>query len=300
MDRGLWTVDEADVHLVGSTHSMTTRIAIIAGAGRFPFHVAHEAKRQGLGVVVMGIQGWADRSLAAQVDTYEEVAVGQLQCFIDRLKSHAVRQAIMAGKVTKGILLDRHTNFDLEALALLREAPDASVPALLGAIGNRLAREGITLLDSSTFLKESLAPIGVLTTTGPTAAQDEDIQTGLRAARAMADLDIGQTVIVKDHVVVAVEALEGTDAAIRRAHTLAGPGLVVVKVASADQDRRFDLPVIGVETVTTLKENGVSCLAVEAGTTLLLDREALIASANAAHLCLIGVTPTPAVSIPTA
>lgn len=279
---------------------MNSKIAIIAGAGRFPFHVAHEAKRQGLGVVVMGIQGWVDRSLAAQVEAYEEVAVGQLRDFMDRLKAHAVQQAIMAGKVTKGVLLDHSTRFDAEALALLRDARDLSVTTLLGAIGNRLAREGITLLDSSTFLKEGLAPVGVLTTTSPTAAQDEDIQTGLRAARAIADLDIGQTVIVKDRVVVAVEALEGTDAAIRRAHTLAGPGLVVVKVASADQDRRFDLPVIGVETVTTLKESGVSCLAVEAGTTLLLDREALLASANATNLCLVGVTPTPAVSIPTA
>ena len=267
------------------------RIAIIAGAGRFPFHVAQEAKRQGLGVVVMGIQGWVDRSLASQVDTFEEVAVGQLGRFIDRLKAHEIHQAIMAGKVTKEVLLDRGAVFGPEALGVLRTVRDVSVPALLGAIGTRLARDGITLLDSSTFLQANLCPVGVLTSRAPTTMEREDIRVGLEAARAISDLDIGQTVVVKGRVVVAVEALEGTDATIRRAHALAGDGLVVVKTASANQDRRCDLPVVGTETIATLTDSGVSCLAIEAGTTLLLDREVLITSANAANLCLIGVIP---------
>ncbi|MBI3083959.1 MAG: UDP-2,3-diacylglucosamine diphosphatase LpxI [Candidatus Omnitrophica bacterium] len=270
---------------------MNARIAIIAGAGRFPFAVAQEAKRQGLAVIVMGIQGWVDRSLAAEADAYEEVAVGQLRQFIDRLKSHGVSQAIMAGKVTKEVLLDQRTSFDAEALGILRHARDLSVPALLGAIGTRLAGEGITLLDSSTFLKANLCPVGVLTARGPSAVEEEDVRIGLQAARGLAALDIGQTVIVKERVVVAVEALEGTDAAIRRAHALADHGLVVVKMASSTQDRRFDLPVVGPETLSTLTASGVSCLAVEAGTTLLLDRDRLIAAANAAGVCLVGVDP---------
>ena len=264
-------------------------IAIIAGAGRFPFHVAQQAKRQGAAVVVLGVQGWADGSLAGVVDAYEEVAVGQLGRLIERLKSHRVRQAIMAGKVTKEVLLDRRTAFDAEALSVLRQVSDVSVHAVLGAIGERLAGEGITLLDSSTFLKADLCPAGAVTSRAPTDAERADIQTGARAARALAALDIGQTVIVKRGVVVAVEALEGTDAAIARAHALAGDGLVVVKTAAPDQDRRFDLPVIGTQTVAALREAGATCLAVLAGSTLLLDREALIASADAAKLCIVGV-----------
>ncbi len=264
-------------------------IAIIAGSGRFPFHVAREAKRQGLTVVALGVAGWVDRSLSSSVDAFEEVAVGQLRHFIDRLKSHGVRQAIMAGKVTKDVLLDRHTMFDAEALSLLRGVRELSVPTLLGAIGSRLAQEGITLLDSSTFLRDSLCPPGVLTARSPSASESSDIQVGLQAARAITALDIGQTVVVKGRVVVAVEALEGTDATIRRARALAGEGLVVVKMAAANQDRRFDLPVIGPDTIAALTDAGVSCLALEAGATLLLDRQALLAAANAVAICLVGV-----------
>lgn len=268
---------------------MTSSIALIAGAGRFPFHVAQEAKRQGRRVVAMGIQGWADPSLAEHVEAYEEIAVGQLGRLIERLKAHGVHEAIMAGKVTKEVLLDQRSRFDTEALGVLRQVQDFSVTAVLGAIGQRLAGVGVTLLDSSTFLRANLCPVGVLTTRAPTPSEQEAVHVGLRAARQLAALDIGQTVIVKGRVIVAVEALEGTDAAIRRAHELAGSGLVVVKAASPTQDRRFDLPVIGPQTLATLHDAGVSCLAVEAGTTLLLDREALIRSANDANVCLLGV-----------
>lgn len=270
---------------------MDARIAVIAGAGRFPVHVAREAKRQGLGIVAVGIQGWADASLASQVDAYEEIPIGQLGRLIDHLKSHGVRQAIMAGKVTKEVLLDERILFDSEARELLQRSSDRSVGALLGAIGTRLAREGIALLDSSTFLKADLCPIGILTSRGPTALEQEDIAVGMRSARALAALDIGQTVVVKGGVVVAVEALEGTDAAIRRSHALAGEGLVVVKTASPSHDRRFDLPVVGTDTVATLRDAGASCLAVEAGATLLLERRAVLASANSARICIVGVTP---------
>lgn len=267
----------------------SSRIGLIAGAGRFPFHVAQEAKRQGVAVDAVGLSGWVDPALASQVDTYEELAVGQLGRLIASLKTRGVREAIMAGQVTKAVLLDQRAELDDEARRLLAQVRELSVPAMLGAIGARLAREGITLLDSSTFLKANLCPAGVLTARQPTSAEQADIEVGLSAARAIAALDIGQTVIVKSRVVVAIEALEGTDAAIRRARALAGEGLVVVKTASPTQDRRFDLPVVGMDTLRTLHASGVSCLAVEAGTTLLLERQALIASANTANLCLIGI-----------
>ena len=269
---------------------MSEPIAVIAGAGHFPVYVAQEALRQGHAVVGIGIHGWADPALARVVSSYEEVAVGQLARLIERLKAWHVRQAIMAGQVTKAVLLDPRNVFDAEALAVLRGVGDFSVGSVLGAIGARLAREGVTLLDSSTFLQRHLSPVGPLTARAPTPLEQDDIQLGVQVARALAALDVGQTVVVKQRVVIAVEALEGTDATIRRAHTLAHDGLVVVKTASPGHDRRFDLPVIGQETMATLITSGVSCLAMEAGTTLLLEKDAIIAAANASHLCLIGIT----------
>lgn len=271
---------------------MSEKIAIIAGAGQFPLHVAREAKRQGAHVVAVGLRGWADPSLVTAADAYEELAVGQLGRLIEYLKSHQIRQAIMAGKVTKGVLFDERATFDAQTLEVLSQVREYSVTALLGAIANRLALEGVTLLDSSTFLKDHLCPQGVLTSRGPTPAEHEDIRTGLRVARALAAMDVGQTVVVRHRVIIAVEAFEGTDAAIRRAHELAGKELVVVKTASPNHDRRFDLPVIGTETIHTLTNSGASCLAVEADTTVLLERASLIASANTAGLSLIGIVPT--------
>ena len=270
---------------------MSAIIAIIAGAGRFPFHVAEEARRQGTRVVAFGIEGWVDPALASSVDAFEPLAIGQLGRLIERLKFHKIQHAIMAGKVTKKALFGDHLNFDLETLSLLARARDMSVNGVLGAIGARLAREQITLLDSSTFLKSNLCPVGPLTTRGPTPLEQDDVRFGIQVARQCAAWDIGQTVVVKRGVIVAVEALEGTDAAIQRAYTVAGGDLVVVKMASPSQDRRFDLPIIGPQTIATLTKSQVSCLAVEAGTTLLLDREVLVTAANASHLCLIGVEP---------
>ena len=270
---------------------MSDSCAVIAGAGRFPFHVAHEAKRQGLQVVGLGITGWVDPSLAGSVDAYEEVSVGQVGQLVKRLKAHQIQQAVMAGKVTKGVLLDPRIRFDLEALAILGQLREFSVNGLLVAIAKRLAKDGITLLDSSTFLKSYLCPPGPVTTRRPTAQEDEDIRTGVRMAQQMAALDVGQTVVVKGGVILAVEALEGTDEAIRRGARLGGPGAVVVKMAGAKQDMRFDLPVLGLETIDVAAEAGVRCIAAEAHKTLLLDRPALVDSANAAGLALIGIEP---------
>ena len=269
-----------------------TPSALIAGAGRFPFFVAQAARRQGCRVVAFGLTGWADPALAGQVDVYEELAVGELGRLLERLKAHALPRAIMAGKVTKRVLLDPRTRFDAEALAVLTKVKDVSVNGLLGAIAARLSAAGVSLLDSSTFLGGSLCPEGVLTARRPTPDEEADIAVGAAAARRLADLDIGQTVIVKQRVVVAVEALEGTDAAITRAHALAGDGLTVVKMAASSQDRRFDLPIIGTDTLHVLCQAGVTCLAMEPGATLLLDRDRLIADADAAGLVLVGHKPT--------
>lgn len=268
---------------------MAPSIAVIAGAGSFPRIAAQAIRKQGHRVVIIGLKGWVDAGLASQADAYEEVAVGEVSRLLKALKSHQVSQAILAGKVTKRVLLDPAVIFDFEAVKILSQAQDRSVPALLKAISGRLAAEGVTLLDSSEFLKDSLCPLGVLTARRPTQKEDEDIRVGLSVAAALASLDVGQAVIVKERVVIAVEALEGTDAAIRRAHELAGSGLVVVKTTAPGHDRRLDLPVVGVDTISLLKACGVACLAVEAQMTLLLDRTAVVSEANASKICLVGM-----------
>lgn len=270
-------------------------VALIAGAGRFPAQVAQSAKRHGARVLILGIKGWADPALAAVADSYQEIELGQIGAVLRTLAAHRVRQAIMAGKVTKDVLLDSRTAFDAEALAILAAAPDRSVPAVLGGIAARLAKDGVTLMDSSTFLQDDLCPPGVLTARQPSPGEQEDIRIGVEAARALATVDIGQTVLVKARVIVAVEALEGTDAAIRRAHQLAGDGLTLIKTGARQQDRRFDLPVIGADTLAVCAASGVACIAVESGATVLLDRAALVRDANARRLTVIGV-PLPAAS----
>ena len=270
---------------------MSHTCAIIAGSGSFPAHVAQEAKRQGLQVVVIGLKGWAEPTLARYADVYEELAVGQLSALIQRLKTHQIREAVMAGKVTKGVLFDSQAHMDGETVGLLSRLSDFSVKSLLGAIAQRLAQEGITLLDSSTFLRDQLCPEGVLTARAPTDEETEDIRVGVEAARRIAELDVGQTVVVKRKVLVAVEALEGTDATLRRAGQLAGPGCVVVKMASPTQDRRFDLPVLGRQTLRVATRIGAHCLAVEAHATLLLEKTALLAEAEAGQLSLVGIAP---------
>ncbi|MBI3323884.1 MAG: UDP-2,3-diacylglucosamine diphosphatase LpxI [Candidatus Omnitrophica bacterium] len=269
---------------------MTEQCAVIAGAGQFPFYVAAQARRQGLSVVAIGLKGWVEPTLAGQVDVYEEVAIGQLGRLIERLASHRVRRVVMAGKVTKEVLFDPRVNFDAEALAILSRANGASVNALLGAMGERLAQEGIELIDSSTFLRQDLCPTGVVSRRSPAPEEEVDIEVGSSVARKLAELDIGQTVVVKRQVVVAVEALEGTDAAIRRAGQLAGGDLTVVKMASPAQDLRFDLPILGPATIAVAAEAGVRCIAVEAGKTLLLDKDRLLAQADAQQIGIVGIT----------
>lgn len=267
------------------------RLAIIAGSGRFPFEVAQEARRQGVWVAAVGLSGWVDPSLAAHVDHYEELAVGELGKLIQRLRDQAIVRAVMVGKVTKGILFDGRVSFDPETLAILSKVKDYSVNGLLGAVAARLGECGITLLDSAVYLQDAICREGVLTRRGPTPEEQADIRFGFKLARAMAEWDVGQSVVVKRSVVAAVEAMEGTDAAIRRAHALAGKELVVVKTASAKQDRRFDLPVIGPDTLRTARESGVSCIAMEAGATVLLSRVEIVREADEAGMCLIGVRP---------
>lgn len=268
---------------------MTDHVAIIAGAGRFPFNLAREAKRSGVRVSAIGLKGWVDASLEAEVDDYIELPVGALGSLIRHLVERDISHVIMAGKVTKAVLFDPATTFDAETIALLANVKENSVNGLLGAIAEKLAERDIRLLDSSIYMKAAICPEGVLSERKPTAAEKTDIHFGVDVARHVSEMDIGQTVVVRNRVVIAVEAFEGTDAAIRRAGQLAHGQLVAVKTGSSQQDRRFDLPCVGPDTIATLAQAGVSCLALEAGSALLLDKEKLIEDVNAHGIALVGV-----------
>jgi DUF1009 family protein len=267
-------------------------IGLIAGNGTFPFLVLRAARQLGHDVAIVAITGEAApglESLAAELGgaSCEWVPLGQLGRCIAVLKAAGVTEAVMAGQV-KHVKLFTDVRPDLTMLALFSRLRSKSTDALISAVADTLQRQGITLMDSTALLRDLLAGPGVLTRTGPSEAMTRDFAFGYRVADAVAGLDVGQTIIVKDRAVVAVEAMEGTDAAIARAGALAGPGTRVVKVARPAQDMRFDVPVVGVPTVDAMRAAGADGLSIDAGRTLVLDGEAFIAAADATGIVVVG------------
>lgn len=267
-------------------------IGLIAGNGTFPFLVLRAARALGHDVSVVAIEGEAFPELtatAAEVGgtTVDWIALGQLGKCVSVLRKAGVDQAIMAGQV-KHVKLFTDVMPDLTMLSVLARLRSKNTDALIAAVADVLAAKGITLLDSTVFLADLLARPGVLTTAGPSDAMRGDFEYGYRVADTIAGIDIGQTVVVKDRAAVAVEAMEGTDAAIARAGALAGPGTRVVKVAKPNQDMRFDVPVVGVATIAAMKAAGADGLSVDAGRTLFVDGDRVLEAANAAGIVIVG------------
>ena len=262
------------------------RVGIIAGSGQLPFVAARQARAQGLRVVAAAIRGEAAPELAGEVDALHWVGVGQLGRLIHVLQSEGVADAVMVGKIRLTWLF-RHVRPDLRALWLLWRVRDRRGDTLLEAVAGQLERAGITLLDCRRFLGPILAPRGVLTRRAPNRREREDIAFGRDIARGVAALRLGQTVVVRRGTVVAVESVEGTDACIRRGGGLARGGVVVVKATRPDHDMRFDLPVVGPDTAAALRDAGATAMALEAERTLLLEREATVAAADAAGIALV-------------
>lgn len=268
------------------------RIGLIAGNGRFPFLVLDAARRLGHEVTIIAIEDEAFPALneAAAEDPRAEIvwiSLGQLGRCVDALRQAGAAQAVMAGqvrhvKIFSGVVPDRLAR---SALTGLRAR---NTDALIAAVADVLEEEGIELLDSTAFLAPLLAEAGPIGAREPTSAEQADLEFGWRMADALAGLDIGQTVVVKDQAVVAVEAMEGTDAAIARAGRLAGEGTRVVKVAKPSQDMRFDVPVVGLPTIDAMREAGATALAVDAGRTLIFDRDRAIAAADRAGIAVVG------------
>jgi DUF1009 family protein len=268
------------------------RIGLIAGNGRFPFLVLDAARRLGHQVTIIAIEEEASPSLeqAAAREPGTEIAwvpLGQLGRCVETLRRADVTRAVMAGQVHHARIFSGVEPDALLGSALSR-LQARSTDALIAAVADVLGEYGIELLDSTALLSPLLAGAGVIGGRAPTGDEQADLDFGRRMADAVAGLDIGQTVVVKDRAVVAIEAMEGTDAVIARAGRLAGPGTRVVKVAKPAQDMRFDVPVVGPPTIEAMREAGATALSVDAGRTLLFDRDELLAAADRAGIAVVG------------
>ena len=264
------------------------RIGLIAGNGKFPLLFARAAKKAKTQVVAVAIREETDPELAALVDGIHWINVGQLKTLIDILKTEHVTKAVMAGQIRHKLLFS-DIELDEELKKLLLSLKDKRTDSILGAVALRLGQLGIQVIDSTTFIKDYLPAPGVLTQCLPSQAQSDDIEFGLSIAKTIAGADIGQTVVVKDKVVLSVEAIEGTDEAIRRGSAYCHGNAVVVKVSKPNQDMRFDIPLVGKNTIETLIREKVAVLAFEAGKTLLLDKEQVVTEANKHNICIIAV-----------
>jgi UDP-2,3-diacylglucosamine hydrolase len=268
-----------------------SRVGLIAGNGRFPFLVLHGARSLGREVTVIAVKEEASPELeGAARDAGADlhwVSLGHLGTCISILREAGVTEAVMAGQV-KHVKIFSGIIPDLTLLSVLTKLKARNTDALISAVAEVMRGKGIELLDSTAFLAPLLAPEGVLTMRAPDDLEQADFEFGYGMADAIAALDIGQTIAVKDKAVVAVEAMEGTDEVIARAGQLAGPGARIVKVAKPDQDMRFDVPVIGLATIAAMRAAAVSALSIDAGRTLVLDGEAVYAAANDAGMAIVG------------
>jgi UDP-2,3-diacylglucosamine hydrolase len=267
---------------------------LIAGNGRFPFLVLEGARSQGIDMAVIAIKEEADPELAKRAQRLHWVSLGELSKTIDLLHQEGVGHAVMAGQVKHNKIFSS-IRPDWKLAKLLFSLPRKSTDALIGAVAKVLEDEGIHLVDSTLFLKPLVPDAGVLTRRAPSEHEAADIAYGLGVARQIAGMDIGQTVVISGQACVAVEAMEGTDETIARAAGIAsGKPLVVVKVSKPKQDMRFDVPVVGLPTIATMKAAGATALAVDAQRTLFFDRAALISAAEEAGITIQAVPPTAA------
>ena len=276
---------------------MAERIGLIAGNGTFPLLVLDAARAQGFDVIVAAIKEEAFPEIAAHgAAAVHWLSLGELSRLIETFQREGVRRAIMAGQV-KHKQIFSSIRPDWRLAKLLLSLGTRNTDSLLGAVAKTLADEGITLENSTAFLEPLLARAGVLTRREPTPEEKKSIEYGREVARHLAQYDIGQTVIVAELACVAVEAMEGTDATIKRAgeimRSLGGDAstlsreLTVVKIAKPDQDMRFDVPVVGVKTIEVMRRAGATCLALDAAKCLLLDGKAIITAADSAHITIV-------------
>jgi DUF1009 family protein len=261
-------------------------LGIIAGSGVYPRLLADAARRAGIKkIVAAAFIDETDDRLAAKVDEVHWMRVGQLGKLISCFREAGVANAIMAGQIAPKNLFDLRP--DWKTLLLLARLKRRNAESIFAAIGDELAHAGITLLPATSFLEDCLAPAGLIAGRRLSHREEDDITFGFEIAREVSRLDIGQTVIVKNGTVLAVEGFEGTNETIKRGGALGGKNSIMVKVAKPDQDMRFDVPVVGVATVDVAAEAHLRVIAIEAGRTLLLEKEALVEAAARANISIV-------------
>jgi DUF1009 family protein len=264
------------------------KIGLIAGNGNFPIAFARAAKEQGLQIIAVAHEGETLPELAHLVDNMFWVKVGQLGKIISIFKDQGVTDVLMAGGIKKTRFFG-NTLPDMRGMAMLAKMVNKKDDSLLRAVADELESEGITVRESTLYLDSIVAQQGLLTKRKPTKSERRDIEFGWQIAKEIGRLDIGQTVVIKDQAILAVEAIEGTDEAIRRGGKLCGQGAIIVKVCKPHQDLRFDLPAIGTQTIKSMLEVKACCLAVEAGKTVVIDRESVLTEADRAGISIIAL-----------
>jgi len=274
-----------------STEATPQDWGLIAGNGDFPFLVLEGARSRGIEMAVIAIREEASPALERTARRLHWVSLGELSRTIELLHQEGVKRAVMAGQVKHNKIFSS-IRPDWRLAKLLFSLPAKNTDALIGAVARVLEDEGIELVDSTKFLGPLLPAPGVLTRRAPDSSEAADIEYGRQVARQIAGLDLGQTVVVSDRACVAVEAMEGTDETIERAGRLAGgKKLVVVKVSKPRQDMRFDVPVVGLKTIEVMRRSNATALAIDAGRTLLFDRDSLIAAADEAGIAIQAFAP---------
>lgn len=262
-------------------------IGLIAGNNQFPFLFARAARDQGYQVIAAGVIGDTSPLLYASVDKLKYFKVGELKKLFEYFRGFGVKDVIMAGQVNPDNLFNPSVVLDQEFQALSDALRDRKTDTIFSAVADRLDKEGMKLLDSTFLLQKYLAPKGTITSRGPSLNELADIEFGTKIAKMMGGIDVGQTVVVKEKAIVAIEAMEGTDRAIERGGRIAHFGAVVVKQSKPQQDNRFDIPVIGPKTILTMIKVKASCLAIEASKTLIIDQKRTVELANKASICIV-------------
>jgi DUF1009 family protein len=265
------------------------KIGLIAGNRRFPILFSQGAKKKHYQVVAVAIKGDTARSLGRYVDKIYWLGLHEFRRLFDIFKQEGVTKVAMVGQISPHRLFSKEIDKDEELKTLLDSIKDKRADTIFGAISDRLQQAGFELMDSTTFIKEHLPQKGTLTKKSPSFRQWEDIYFGLDVAKEIAFLDIGQTVAIKEKAIVAVEALEGTDNLIKRAGRIARGGFSLTKVSKPQQDMRFDIPVVGLNTIRNLVKTRAACLAIEADKTLFIDREESVRLANQHGLVIVAV-----------
>ncbi len=267
---------------------MKDELVIIAGKGAYPIELARSARAQGVKrLVAVAFRGETRKAIEQVVDEVRWVYVGQLEAFRQALRDFGISQAVMAGQIAPSNLFN--ARLDKAMRDLLKSLPRKNADTIFGAVGEELAALNVTLLPACHFMKENVVRAGVLTRTGPSAEQESDIRQGVELAKCCSKLQAGQSVAVKHGTVIAVEGFEGTDEMIARAGKVGGAGCVIVKVAQVNHDRRWDIPVVGLNTIKHLRKAKCGCLAMEAGNVILLEKEEVIEAAESAGICLVGL-----------